>query len=275
MASSAGFSTKVNVPSIIRANGCRRILDVGCADGSFTQFIAGANPRASVEGLDINPECLKEAERRCSDFRSITFTCGELADVEGEYDCIVFSSVMHEISSYCNDEKKRYTEAPIEEAFKEAYKRLARGGIIVVRDWVDCTRGHLLRVRFKSPEYSEMFKRFFTEFPAMDKTFAGGKMVFEDKEIPDGFMITEKVLLEYLMVATWGKESWEREINERKFICNKDKWYGMAEKAGLTVVGWLQTTEEYPLYCERIVEATLCEKKWRMPDTTFVMVCRK
>ena len=49
----------------------------------------------------------------------------------------------------------------------------------------------------------------------------------------------------------------------------------MARMAGLTVIGWMQTTEEYPIYCERIADVRLCEDKWEMPDTTFVMVCRK
>lgn len=278
MAGSAGFSTKQNIPSIIRANNCRKILDVGCADGAFTAMIAGENPQASVEGIDINPECIKEAEAKWSGWNrsGFYFSCEELADVEGKYDCIVFSSVMHEISSYSEDEKKRYTGVPIYEAIEDACRHLTTGGIIVIRDWVDCIEGHLLRVKFKSLQYSEMFKRFQEEFPAIDLCRVSDmQMVYEDDEVPDGWLVHQKLFMEYLMVATWGEQSWEREINERKFICKKSAWYDMAERAGLTVIGWLQTTEEYPIYCERIAEVKLLESKWRMPDTTFVMVCRK
>lgn len=277
MKDSAHFSTKQNIPSIIRANNCTRILDVGCADGAFTEMIAFANPQATVHGIDINPECVVAAERRCKlDGKSLTFNCEELAEVQGRFDCIVFSSVMHEISSYCGDEAKRYTGVPIYEAIKEACKHLTPGGIIVIRDWVDCIEGHLLRVKFKSLQYSAMFKRFQEEFPAIDLcSVSGMQLVYEDDETPDGWKVHQKLLMEYLMVATWGEQSWAREINERKFICTKNNWYDMAETAGLTVIGWLQTNEEYPIYCERIAEVKLLDSRWRMPDTTFVMVCRK
>lgn len=283
MARSANFSTKTNIPAIVRANDCKRVLDVGCADGAFTEMIAFANSQANVVGIDINPECIKEAERRSmNNGPALTYNCAELGEVEGLFDCIVFSSVMHEISSYCEEgsgshevASGRYTYTPIEDAIKEAYKHLAWGGIIIIRDWVDCSYGHLLRVKFKSLEYSEMFKRFQEEFPALDKISEGRQMVYEDDTIPDGYLVCERFFMEYLMVATWGKESWMREINERKFICRKDKWYDMAEAANLSVVGWMETTEEYPLYCERIAEVTVGPDKWHMPDTTFVMVCRK
>ena len=279
MAGSAGFSTKQNIPSIIKANSCTRILDVGCADGAFTEMIAFANPQATVHGIDINPECVKLAEQ----FRKpapgggdLTFNCEELSEVQGKFDCIVFSSVMHEISSYCGDTTKRYTGVPIYEAIQEACKHLTPGGIIVIRDWVDCMEGHMLRVKFKSLQYSAMFKLFQEEFPALDLcTVSGMQMVYEDPETPDGWLVLQKLFMEYLMVATWGEQSWAREINERKFICKKNDWYDMTEKAGLTVIGWLQTNEEYPIYCERIAEVKLLDSKWRMPDTTFVMVCRK
>ena len=277
MAASAGFSTKQNIPSIIRANRCHKILDVGCADGSFTQLIAGANPQASVEGLDINPECINNAELRCRDLGpSVKFSCGELKDLaeEDTYDCIVFSSVMHEISSYCEEELTRFWRTPIEDTIRMARKHLIRGGIIIIRDWVDATQGYSVNVRFRSgTRYADMFQRFVDEFPALG---AVGGAYYWDEDDPNKVMLTDRILMEFLMVATWGEESWTREINERKFICDKKAWLDMAKTAGLKVIGWMETTEEYPVYCERIAEVTEDDgEDWVMPDTTFVMVCRK
>lgn len=277
MAKSAHFSSKQNVPAIVRSNDCRKILDVGCADGSFTAMIARECPEARIVGLDINPKCIEEAKRKWGTGGGrLEFVCGELGELEERFDCIVFGSVMHEISSYCSVEKLRFGQTPIAEAIKEANERLCPGGIMVVRDWVDCIEGHLLRVKFKSSRYSEMFKRFQEEFPAIDLCRVSDmQMVYEDDEIPDGWLVHQKLLMEYLMVATWGEQSWAREINERRFICKKSDWYEMAESAGFSVIGWLQTNEEYPIYCERIAEVELVDSKWHMPDTTFVMVCRK
>jgi hypothetical protein len=120
-----------------------------------------------------------------------------------------------------------------------------------------------------------MFKRFQEEFPAIDLCRESDmEMVYENDET-SGWLIHQKLFMEYLMVATWGEQSWAREINERKFICKKIAWYNMAIAAKLSVIGWLETTEEYPIYCERIADVTLSEDKWHMPNTTFVMVCRK
>lgn len=276
MAKSAHFSSKQNVPAIVRSNDCRKILDVGCADGSFTAMIARECPEARIVGLDINPKCIEEAKRKWGTGGGrLEFVCGELGELEERFDCIVFGSVMHEISSYCSVEKLRFGQTPIAEAIKEANERLCSGGIMVVRDWVDCTKQTLIRAKFNSGWYQTMFEDFIShDFAAIDHV-SKDQMVFASDDTPGVYFIHETLLMEYLMTVTWGYESWKRETQERRFICKKGDWYEMAEAAGFSVIGWLQTTEEYPLYCDRVGEFAWDGKKWHMPDTTFVMVCRK
>lgn len=289
MAASVHFSTKQNIPPIIASWGCKRVLDVGCADGSFTNEIAKAVGANDVVGIDINPKCIEAATKK---FPDILFVESELSQVKrmkdklnvgGGFDCVVFGSVMHEISSYCEYPDERFTSIPIRRAMMDAAKILKPGGIVVVRDWLSCCKGETFfgASNFKSKDYYEWFLEFVGRNPGTK--FAAGKIVdhrpmgkglqyeFRDTLSDNCFLVTQELIMEFLMVATWGKASWERETQERRFILHRGEWELIARKAGLEVMGWMQTTEEYPRYCEKIIDMTY----WTMPDTTFVMVARK
>lgn len=278
MATSAHFSTKQNIPPIVLSHGCKRVLDVGCADGSFTALISAANPQATVEGVDINPECIREAEAKWGSVNSsLTFTCGELAEVQGCYDCIIFSSVMHEISSYATNDLDRYTIYPIQDALRQAWERLVPGGIVIIRDFVDDTDGTGVHVKFKTKEVGQMFDRFIRERPQemtqqLYNNVCTPIMTWDEAK---GYTIADKFLMEFLMVATWGEASWDREILEAKFIATKTVWYEMARRQWFNVIGWLETNEEYPLFCNKLITATTDNGRWQLPNTTFIAILQK
>lgn len=46
----------------------QRILDVGCGTGEFTFCLAQLYPSAHITGIEINPEHVKRAQRKCESF---------------------------------------------------------------------------------------------------------------------------------------------------------------------------------------------------------------
>ena len=273
MEKSSHFSTKQNIPSIIAAHGCKTVLDVGCADGSFTKRIADESG-AETTGLDINEKSIRLARKK---FPGIDFVCAELSHLgsDKKFDCIVFCSVMHEISSYFPITWFRYTKKPIERAIMFATAHLNPGGIIIVRDGLSHMQQYaqkFVRTKFTSTKYSKLFKKFTEEFAAKDIFNTPQKIWIEEGKTE--FLIAEDYLMEFLLIATWGTRSWKREVRERKLICTKSEWIEILKSNGLKICSWLQTNEEYPEYFEKICEGTRWDG-WEIPDTTCVVVAKK
>ena len=269
MAKSLFFSTKQNIPPIIASYGCKTVLDVGCADGSFTKRIADETG-AEVTGLDINAKNISIAREK---FPNIDFICSELKYLGEDmmFDCILFCSVMHEISSYDLDEKIRFTSEPIREAVELAAKHLNPNGILIIRDGLKPPaepRGE----GFISSEYRDLFKKFLNEFPPLKrhKELYPQCVELDLKDVPA--LYSEEIFMEFFMIATWGDESWSREINERKFICSRGEWYDILFKNGFNVNSFTSTNEEYPKYCRKFLNNPYA---WIMPPTTCLIVAQK
>lgn len=280
MSASSFFSTKQNIPPIIKSYGCKTVLDVGCADGSFTHRIA-CESQTIVTGIDINEKNIDLAKKNhpeyafvCSDLKNLNNRVIEIDKKPLTFDCIVFSSVLHEISSYDPDEKKRFTSKPIREAIELAAKHLNPNGILIIRDGLKATSafGFSAGDDFFAPEYRDLFHKFVDEFPPLKR----GEELYpynSPLSLHNGqFLYHEEIFMEFLMLATWGEESWSREINERKFICNRGEWYNILFKNGFNVNSFTATNEEYPRYCRKFLNNPYV---WTMPSTTCLIVAQK
>jgi cyclopropane fatty-acyl-phospholipid synthase-like methyltransferase len=51
------------VNDIIIANGYKRVLDLGCGDGTFLRTLCGLNPTVECYGIDLAPEAVAEGNR--------------------------------------------------------------------------------------------------------------------------------------------------------------------------------------------------------------------
>ncbi len=51
------------VNDIIIANGYKRVLDLGCGDGTFLRTLCGLNPEVECYGIDLAPEAVEEGNR--------------------------------------------------------------------------------------------------------------------------------------------------------------------------------------------------------------------
>jgi 2-polyprenyl-3-methyl-5-hydroxy-6-metoxy-1,4-benzoquinol methylase len=102
---------------IARAAGLRpgcRVLEVGCGTGLFTEAFAATG--AEILAVDISPELLDQARRRGLPSQRVQFIAKpfEDCDVDGPFDAVVGSSVLHHLA--------------YESALMRIYELLAPGG---------------------------------------------------------------------------------------------------------------------------------------------------
>jgi ubiquinone/menaquinone biosynthesis C-methylase UbiE len=78
----------------------RRVVDVGCGDGTYTLLLAGESGAASVLGVDPSQPAIAAAQARHADER-IRFRCGTAATLVDEgalFDVAVYRGVIHHVT---------------------------------------------------------------------------------------------------------------------------------------------------------------------------------
>ena len=225
-------STKSYLP--LYTIGKTNILDVGCADGQLMKKIQQVNPSAYVYGIDINQQSVDKAvENRCTAY---CLSIDELPQsLENTFDCIIFSSVLHEISSYSNEP---YSTTPITNALKRAYKLLTSDGIIIIRDGLRDTSNELCKLQFVNKEDEQWLKRFReeTQYPGYYY------------EASNEYVCSTSLAQEFLATWTWGPDSWDREVKERFCLLSEDYWQWIVQDAGFEIQFLSKSKEEYPKF---------------------------
>jgi ubiquinone/menaquinone biosynthesis C-methylase UbiE len=103
-----------------------RIADVGCGQGWSTVALARAFPKATVDGLDLDPASIADARRHAADagvegsVRFVEGDAGALA-AEGPYDLVLILEALHDLAR------------PVD-ALRAARQALADGGTVLVVD---------------------------------------------------------------------------------------------------------------------------------------------
>lgn len=76
------------------------IVDFGCADGAFMEFLKGAYPEYKYIGIENNAEFAKLCEQKGIECHSSILKLCSNASINPETTLLVLNSVMHEVYSY-------------------------------------------------------------------------------------------------------------------------------------------------------------------------------
>lgn len=90
------------------------ILEVGCDTGIITSFIGKLFPEKRIVAIDRDPNAVKISKKTCERIgvENVQFLCVDVMDVEGTFDTIFLSRVVHECADFeCQ---------PLDEAFQRA-----------------------------------------------------------------------------------------------------------------------------------------------------------
>lgn len=109
-----------NIPSI------ESVLDLGCGNGRFYEFISKKYPSTEYVGLDTNNDLLSEAGKKHGDekFLNLDIFSG-LKQIKGRYDLVVAFGVTHHIP----DENFR------KNWFLQLTEYINRGGFLILSFW--------------------------------------------------------------------------------------------------------------------------------------------
>lgn len=118
------------------------VLDKGSGTGYIAKLIAQrVGPRGRVLGLDLGPEMLRRARRRCKGFKNVEFRrerIDEPLPYREEFDKAFISFVLHGL-----EQPQR------EQVIKNAYQALSPGGRFFILDWNNFSLDHAsLPVKF-------------------------------------------------------------------------------------------------------------------------------
>lgn len=236
MNASCRTSTKSMIP--FYTIGYNKILDVGCADGSLMESIKKVNPNVNVIGIDLNSQFIEIAKNKC-----LEVYCKSLEEVTDMYDCIIFSSVLHEFSSYALNELEKFTEAPIQKALRIAYNHLNDGGRLVIRDGLmDNCNNFTCYLSFTNSEDKQWLYKFCEE-----NKYPYHTGWFTDVNKHSVKCITT-LAQEFMATWTWGEKSWNREIQEKFCIFPEKTWQNIVEEEGFSIESFTKSKEEYPKY---------------------------
>lgn len=85
---------------------CEHFADFGCADGALLQVIREKMPKAKLYGMDMDAEMLQKAADRIPEAVFVQCTLPQMIDgMDTKTAGINFSSVFHEVYSYCTPEQ--------------------------------------------------------------------------------------------------------------------------------------------------------------------------
>ena len=98
----------------------KRILDIGCGDGTYTSEFAALNP-SSVLGLDITDAAIQHAKKKFANNSLFNFDTGSIYNLEQYYDkfdIVVVRGVLHHLDDPAKAIKQLIKTAPIVVGFE-------------------------------------------------------------------------------------------------------------------------------------------------------------
>jgi SAM-dependent methyltransferase len=245
-----------------------KVLDVGCGSGVLLDAIHDICPEAQLYGIDLNSKSVELCRNK-----GYTVYHRSLRDLhleEEHFDCIIFSSVLHEIVSY--DELYPYETSLINDSLGLAYNLLNINGTCIIRDGVE---GGLytsrVTINFKEDDGLEWARKFFYDYPIkyqwQNKTFS---------DFTDNVRVFFPVALakEFLYTYTWGESHWNREINEKFGILTLQGWKQVIHANNFSIITETVNSENYLQFLEKKVVINK-EIREMFEAATATFVCRK
>ena len=135
----------------------KRVLDVGAGNGYYIGKLAARFPDKKYHGIDISPELIGIAKRELSQ-KNLSFTCGNLFDVDGNYDFVVLRLLLQHLDD-------------IPAALERVAGLICPGGSVLIVDAHD-------PYRFFYPELPE-FTAFFAAYTAYELAAGRDRRVLE------------------------------------------------------------------------------------------------
>lgn len=189
------------------------IIDVGPGGGGLMDAILEVNPNKKVIGIDISENVIEKLQKIKTLYnKSWNVLQGDALNLEktfkpGEFDTIIFCSILHELYSYIPYDGKKFNHETLRHVFRSVYKMLPKGGRLIIRDGIMTDSDEWRVIQFKNTSDMEILKRYTTDFK--------GRTIKYEIVSDDIVKMPINDAMEFLYTYTWGEESYAHEINEQ------------------------------------------------------------
>ncbi|MDO4283456.1 MAG: class I SAM-dependent methyltransferase [Clostridia bacterium] len=189
------------------------IVDVGPGGGGLMDAILERFPSKKVMGIDVSENVIEKLQKVKTLYsKKWDVLQGNALELEktfkeGEFDTIIFCSILHELYSYIPYDGKNFNYDTLRTVFCSVYHLLPKGGRLIIRDGIMTESNEDRKIRFKNPADMEILKRYANDFK-------GRKITFE-AICEDTVQMPINDAMEFLYTYTWGEESYAHEINEQ------------------------------------------------------------
>jgi SAM-dependent methyltransferase len=211
----------------IDADATGTLVDIGCGPGAVAARLAAARPGLRVLGIDAHPGMVAQAVSRHGGVRNLAFRLGHADRPLGaEATVCLLSSVLHELAAQGG-------LAAVDRALRCAAASLARGGRLIVRDFVRPASA-ATAVVLRHARHDVQRGRSFADF-AHAAAFA---VRFDGARIePDALRYCTDVegAYEYAMRKDCG-DAWQAELTQRYAFWTEAECRGLLRDAGLRIV---------------------------------------
>ena len=199
------------------------IVEVGPGGGVVLELCAERFRGTRVVGLDVSRAVVEALQQKTAGgdagYEVLEGDAFELPRIfgVGEVTTVIFCSVLHEIFSYVpwGDPPARFRLEAVDAIVAAAYRALAPGGRIVVRDGV-APPDEPRVVEFLDPAWREGLDLF-------QKCYEPRRISFVELS-PRRVRLGARDLYEFLTTFTWGPDSFPYEVREQRAVLPRDEY---------------------------------------------------
>lgn len=191
-----------------------RILDIGPGEGALLDLIEQERPDARPLGLDISVNVIEALKRKKQlEGHRWDVIKGDALRLEefvktGSMDTVIFSSILHELYSYSERDGIRFNPQTVAAALQSAYRLLAPGGRIIIRDGIMTEpTEQRRRIRFLEPDGMEWLMRYAEDFT--------GRRIEMERVSESEAVLPVNDAMEFLYTYTWGAEAYVDEVQKQ------------------------------------------------------------
>lgn len=188
-----------------------RVLDAGCGSGLLSMEIAKQGYSVSGIDADIDFNSYSCVETINGEIQTVNFFQLDIKDmlkVVGTFDVVIFCSVLHELYSYNN-----YDKRAVFKAIDDAWEILKPNGFLIIRDGI------------RDKEYEDIFRPDLHMTPEFRHLY---DMYNDYSNVP----YQDKTLQERLYTCSWGRQSFNREKDEVVHFLTEFSWTSIVGISG-------------------------------------------
>lgn len=241
------------------------VIDVGSGGGVLLDRLEKRFPEKDIIGTDISANVIEALQNKIESEGHGYRVCRQNfvdGPFEKKVDCIIFSSIIHEIYSYTEYDGEQFNSASVKAALANAADSLHKGGRILIRDGVKTDSRRQCRIFLKEPSGRAFLQNYRKDFRGLRELRDTDGMLRADAYSYDGNgTLTADInfIREFLYTYTWGEESYALEVNEQFGYFTLREMEDCLKELGMKIV----YAEEY---LEPGYPAHLCEKVELLED---------